>query len=398
MEDVNNHIHTHFSFSPYSPAEAVERAKAAGLATAGIMDHDSLAGADEFERAGRLIGIPTTVGMEIRADFTHTPLNGRRINNPDQVSIAYVALHGIPRVSRPMLREFMKPFAKARSDRNRIMTLRIHDLVRPYGFSLDYERDVLPLSHVPQGGSVTERHLLYALSLKLIDRFGKTAGLSAFLKDKLSLSITDKMESLLTDAKNPYVSYDLLGVLKSGLVSSFYVNASAECPDICDLVKISKSAGAVCAYAYLGDVTNSVTGDKKSQSFEDRYLDLLFETISELKFDAVTYMPSRNTPGQIIRLRNLCDRHGLFQISGEDINSPRQSFVCEAMRAPGFENLADAAWALIGHEAASAESMAAGMFSADTLALMPNLSTRVSHYADLGRTVFDRSMRTRKED
>ena len=398
MEDVNNHIHTHFSFSPYSPAAAVERAKAAGLSTAGIMDHDSLAGADAFEQAGRLIGIPTTVGMEIRADFTHTPLNGRRINNPDQDSIAYVALHGIPKASRPKVQEFMKPFAKARSIRNRIMTLRIHDLVRPYGFSLDYEKDVLPLSHESQGGSVTERHLLYALSLKLIDRFGKTVELAGFLKDKLRLSITGKMESLLTDADNPYGSYDLLGVLKSGLVSSFYVNASAECPDIRDLVRISKDAGAVCAYAYLGDVTNSVTGDKKSQSFEDGYLDLLFETISELRFDAVTYMPSRNTTEQIIRLRNLCDRHGLFQISGEDINSPRQSFVCQAMRAPGFENLADAAWALIGHEAASAESLGAGMFSTDTLASMPNLTARVTHYADLGRIVFERSMRMRKED
>ena len=36
------------------------------------------------------------------------------------------------------------------------------------------------------------------------------------------------------------------------------------------------------------------------------------------------------------RLRALCEKHGLFQISGEDINSPRQSFVCEAQRDPGI--------------------------------------------------------------
>jgi hypothetical protein len=396
-EDVNNHIHTHYSFSPYSPSAAVERAKGAGLSTAGIMDHDSLAGADEFEKAGREIGMPTTVGMEVRADFANTPLNGRRINNPDQVSIAYVALHGIPKISRPMLRDFMKPFMEARVVRNRIMTLRIHDMVQPYGFSLDYDRDVIPLSHWAQGGSVTERHLLFALALKMLARFGSSSDLAAFLKGNLNIPLTAKAEGQLTDAKNPHVAYDLLGVLKSALVQSFYVDAGAECPDIRDLVKMAGDAGAICAYAYLGDVTDSVTGDKKSQAFEDGYLDLLFDTLSALKFNAVTYMPSRNTPEQLLRLRALCDMHGLFQISGEDINSPRQSFVCEAMRAPGFENLADAAWALIGHEAASAERLSQGMFSKETAASMPNLCQRTAYFAALGRAAREPVKSLRKE-
>jgi len=46
----------------------------------------------------------------------------------------------------------------------------------------------------------------------------------------------------------------------------------------------------------------------------------------------------------------LCDENGLFQVSGEDINSPRQSFVIKAMENPMFSNLIDATWKLIGHE------------------------------------------------
>ena len=65
---------------------------------------------------------------------------------------------------------------------------------------------------------------------------------------------------------------------------------------------------------------------------------------------AVTYMPTRNTPEQLARLRRLCDENGLFQVSGEDINSPRQSFVIKAMENPMFSNLIDATWKLIGHE------------------------------------------------
>ena len=45
---VNNHIHTSYSFSPYTPTSAVYFAWKAGLRTAGIMDHDSISGAKEW--------------------------------------------------------------------------------------------------------------------------------------------------------------------------------------------------------------------------------------------------------------------------------------------------------------------------------------------------------------
>ncbi|NMA95949.1 MAG: PHP domain-containing protein, partial [Clostridiales bacterium] len=93
-QDVNNHIHTTYSFSPYSPTKAVWMAYNAGLTTAGIMDHDSIAGAKEFIEAGRLLGIATTIGVECRVDFSNTALKGRRINNPDQRSNVYMAIHG----------------------------------------------------------------------------------------------------------------------------------------------------------------------------------------------------------------------------------------------------------------------------------------------------------------
>ena len=47
---VNNHIHTTYSFSPYSPSAAVFMAYMAGLETSGIMDHDSVGGAAEYKR------------------------------------------------------------------------------------------------------------------------------------------------------------------------------------------------------------------------------------------------------------------------------------------------------------------------------------------------------------
>ena len=63
--DVNNHIHTIYSFSPYSPTAAVYQSRLAGLATCGLMDHDSIGGAEEFTEAGRILGIATTQGCEV---------------------------------------------------------------------------------------------------------------------------------------------------------------------------------------------------------------------------------------------------------------------------------------------------------------------------------------------
>lgn len=380
--DVNNHIHTTYSFSPYSPAKAVWMADRAGLATAGIMDHDSIGGAREFIEAGRILNLPTTIGVECRASFAGTPLAGRRINNPDQSTVAYVAMHGIPHSQIDAVAAFFIPIRQARARRNQQMTDRLNTLLHPAGIKLDYERDIVILSTWSDGGEVTERHLLYAVALKLLARFEHGQQLVDFLTSVLAIHVSDKAIHQLTDLANPHRAFDLLGVLKSDLVEKFYIDASDECPPIAEAAAFARRHGIILAYAYLGDVTSSVTGDKKTQTFEDSYLDELFAVLGQLGFNAVTYMPSRNTRDQLIRLRGLCDHFEFFQISGEDINQPRQQFICEAMRDPFFANLYDAAWALIGHERLSSTDLSSGMFSADTIKNLPALSARISYFRD----------------
>lgn len=384
--DVNNHIHTSYSFSPYSPSKAIWMAYNAGLKTAGIMDHDSISGAREFIEAGRIVGMATTIGVECRVDFSATPLNGRKINNPDQDTIVYMALHGIPHNQIDKVKNFFVPYTAERNERNRKMVARINEILGPSGVAIDFDNDVAPLSKSKEGGSITERHILFAVSRKMIETFGKGQILVGFLKEKLELPVAAKLEKLLLDETNELYDYDLLGVLKSELVSKFYINATSECPDVRDVIKLAREIGAISAYAYLGDVGDSVTGDKKAQKFEDEYLDELFEVIKGLGFNAVTYMPSRNTIEQLRRVKSLCEKHDLFQISGEDINSPRQSFICIAARDEEFINLIVSTWALIGHEKAATENPSNGMFSADTVRKYPDLNERTWIYRKLGHT------------
>ena len=351
--NVNNHIRTTYSFSPYSPSKAVFKSWLSGLATTGIMDHDSVGGADEFIEAGKIIGIPVTVGFELRCSMAGTPFEGKRINNPDQDSVVYLAMHGIPHQMLSKAEHFLAPYREKRNVRNWKMVDKLNAFLKPYEVGLDFNNDVLPLSQYSKGGSVTERHILYALAAKLTE--------------------------------NEMPRNFLLGVFKSQLVESFYVDATDELPHITDFIALAEKLGAVPAYAYLGDVGVSVTGDKRTQKFEDDYLDELIDYLVKLGMKAVTYMPARNSDAQLVRIKSLCDASGLFQISGEDINSPLQKFVCDKINTPEFRHLIDSAWALVGHELATADGIENGMFSEETVLRLPDLGERIAHYANLAK-------------
>ena len=331
-QDVNNHIHTTYSFSPYTPAMAVRRSQEAGLAAAGIVDHDTISGAREFIAEGEKLGLPTTVGFEMRVTHAHTAIGRRRTNHPDQENISYLTFHGVPHTRLDAADAFLKPVRRARGARNRAICARL---------GLSYERDVLPLSEHEKGGSVTERHILFAL------------------------------------AKGDYRQ---LGLLKSQF--NDYIPAGRdECPDMETALAFAAENGVIAAYPYLGDVTNSITGDKRAQAFEDSYLDELFSILFEMGVRAISYMPSRNTRAQLLRLRALCDQYQMLQISGEDINSPSQPFICEAARDPLFANLSETTWALIGHERAATEDISRSFMRSD----LP-LVEKIRHYSRLGRS------------
>ncbi|MDR2184033.1 MAG: PHP domain-containing protein [Clostridiales bacterium] len=385
-DNVNNHIHTTFSFSPYTPTEAVQMAKNSGLATVGIMDHDSVGGLREFIAAGRAIGIATTVGFECRANFAGTPFEGRYINNPDQISIAYLSMHGVPHNKIDEAETFLAPYRAARNVRNRRMVEKLGGLVRGAGLAIDFDADIVPLSRHDDGGSITERHILFALAGKIIEKVGAGPAVAAFLRETFGIEATGNNLEKLNNPESKWYQYYLLGVLKGHLVKDFYIEASAELPHVSDFVAMGDALGAIPAYAYLGDVGDSVTGDKRTQKYEDSYLDELAEFLKNTGFKAITYMPTRNTHAQLARVMRLCERHGLFEICGEDINTPFQPFVCEALRRDEYKHLITAAWALVGHERSATES-GRGMFSREIIDKYPSLNARIAYFAEIGRSV-----------
>jgi len=247
---------------------------------------------------------------------------------------------------------------------------------------------VLAISEAACGGSVTERHILYALARKLIAQCGKGEELVRFVEGPLRIPVPGKLKELLLDEANPHYAYDLLGIFKSALVPEFFIlSDKEECVNVRTAVEFANAIGAIPAYAYLGDVGESPTGDKKAEKFEDDYLDELIPELKRIGFKAVTYMPPRNTKEQLLRLQKLCQENELMEISGVDINSSRQSFNCPILLEPEFRHLADAAYALIAHEKLAAARPELAFFHPGNPMAGESLETRIERYAEIGKNM-----------
>jgi hypothetical protein len=391
--ELNNHIHTIYSFSPYTPAMAALLARDAGLGAAGSVDHDSIAAADEMLAACAILCIGGCVGFEVRVSFKTGvdgkagPFATRKLNNPDSAGCAYMTVQGIPRQSIGKAAEFLAPLREERLKRTKAMTASANILLREAGLSeIDFDREICGHSKYVDGGGITERHLLAAAAGKFIRKYGKGAELAEGLKSKTGAVLSPRQDVLLSDPDNPHYLYDLLGVLKAEFLPEIYIQpGDKECIPADNATAFARSIAAVPAYAYLGDVGESPTGDKRAEKFEDEYIEELYAELARLGFPAVTYMPQRNTVEQLCVLRKLSAEWGFMEISGVDINSSRQSFNCPEILKPEFRHLLDTNWALIAHERLASVDARYGLFSeANPLASL-DFSARLGLYAGFGK-------------
>lgn len=396
LPESNNHIHTCYSFSPYTPSGAALRARQAGLRVIGSVDHDSLAAAPEMSAACAALGMGSVTGFEIRA-FLHEEegaFSDRKLNNPDSAGIAYLTVQGVPAWARERVAEFLAPVRSARRERTLAMAEKANQILDSLGLErFDPEADLMGISQFANGGTVTERHLLAAMATALIRGFGRGEALVSGLAT-MGLELSEPVRAQLADEGNPHLMYDLLGVMKAEYLNRIYIQPGrirdgGECYSAAEVVAFADSIGAIATYAYLGDVTASPTGDKKAEKFEDEFLDELFAELNRIGFRAVTYMPPRNTDAQIERIHDLSVRHGMLEISGVDINQPRQSFTCPELRRPELASLNEATWALVAHEAVSTLEPGLGLLPGTARLTPEQLAGRIARYAPLGRALAD---------
>jgi len=298
-------------------------------------------------------------------------------------------IHGIPARSIAAVSDFLRPIQASRERRDRAMVEKLARVLPGYGLgALDWERDVRAISRADEGGTITERHLLCAVAQRILAKAGRGQPLLAFVRDTLGLDPPPRVAGYLADAANEFLLFDLLGILKSSFIEKIFIQPDAEeCIPVDRAVRFARDVGGIPCYAYLGDITDSPTGDKKAERFEDGYLEELLEEAVRLGFKAIAYMPPRNTLEQLRRVQGLCARHGFMEISGVDINSPRQLFNCPELLLPEFSHLIDATWALIAHERLADAHPRYGLFHPDNPLAARPIAARLAAYAEVGKSL-----------
>jgi hypothetical protein len=217
--------------------------------------------------------------------------------------------------------------------------------------------------------------LLFALGLKIIEKFSKGEELVNFLKTK-GYKLDEMQTAFLLEKDNPYYEYDLLTVLK-GKIKSYYIAATDECVDIKELSDFANLSGAIVSYPYYG-----------TSAYEEENLNKLFLKLKNLGINAINYSTELLTKEQIDRLQNLCRHNEFLEIDGYDINSPRQKFENFEFKKEEYSNLIESSWAVIGHERMANLNISNGMFTEKAISRSPKLIERQALYAQIGKNLF----------
>ena len=373
--DANLHIHTFYSYSPYSPSQAAYLAYRSGLASAGIMDHDTLSGAEEFVKACKTLGIAHSVGFDFRVRLKQDK-NAQYPLHTD--GYTYVAVYGVPKKVLKKVNLWLQEDREMRRARNHKFCESVSRLFAPHGVTLDYAKDVFPLTKIKEDGSVTERHVLRAAATNVVATYGKGEGVTTFLQ-KVGFTVDDHLSALLSDQDNPFYLDDLVTALKEN-AGAFGVGSRREAIDMPDVVTRLENFGAIVSYLYFGNLDELVSGADANEKVQNLVLG-----IKELGFHSISVKVSRLAEEDLSLLCEACRQHEILLLLGTAVNSPRQPFGCDVQLKPEFKSLADACWAVVGYGKMSDCNLEDGMFSEKALKRQPSLMDRVTLYAEIGR-------------
>ena len=121
------HIHSYFSDGSYSPTRLVQMCLEAGLASAALCDHNTIAGLEEFAAAGSRQKFLAVPGIEFSTDWQHPAWSEKQ-------EFHILALFVRPEHHAP-IKEFLADSHKLKDASNRILSQRL----REAGYPIDYD-------------------------------------------------------------------------------------------------------------------------------------------------------------------------------------------------------------------------------------------------------------------
>jgi len=380
---VNLHSHTFYSFNAYgySPSSLAWEAKKRGLSAFGIMDHETLAGVEEFLDACRLLAVRGLGGIETRVFIPGW--SDREINMPGEPGVFGFLGCGFTSGTAPAgskAQKLLVRMASSARDRNLSLISKLNGHL--VDIEISYEREVLAL--VPTGGTATERHIALLLESKARSVFPDPAAQAAFWSGALELGKVEVARALA-------VPGELALSIRSRLMKRdgpCYCPATRESyPSLGESIAMMRELQAVPVAGWL---------DGMSRGEQDPRL--LLDLMKENDVPAISIIPDRNwnIPDQEMRQRKTHKLHEILDESlkrkmvlvvGTDMSKHGQKFVDDFNAEPLKPFAAEfvrGAMILVGH-ARLLESVGVGLSSAEVdERFQGNLDRRNAFFAELG--------------
>ena len=304
---TNCHIHTSESFSVFrSPSEAVWQAARENIAVLGINDHYTVAGHPEFRRACEVAGIAAGFSMEAVAVDREAADAGLKLNDPDNPGRIYLCGKGITNIPAESSAA-MQSLARMRAAlerRNREMTAKVAGLLKArLGIESLVWDEVAALT--PRG-NVTERHVAYAVLLRL-------KALAAKQHKPLPEVISACCDSVPPPGADDAALQIFLRakLLKAG--APCYVREDAEAfVSVAELRGIFLAFGSIPTYPILGNPV--LAGEQKIEALLDR--------LEGMGFYAVEVIPHRNTRERLREIVSAAQQRWWPVFNGTEHNTP----------------------------------------------------------------------------
>jgi hypothetical protein len=214
-------------------------ARRRGFKLMGIVDFDVLDGVDEFLAACDRVGVRGSAGVESRVFIPEFAT--REINSPGEPGVCYHMGIGFTSSQVPERAAGILADLRGRAiRRNQAVVERVNSHLDP--ITIDYERDVLPLS---PGGTPTERHIVVAYA-RAAER--DSADPVGFWADRLGVA----REQVASSIEDPARLQTLIRarLMKSGGVG--YVPPAPDMfPSVEELHELTVACGALPCAAWL---------------------------------------------------------------------------------------------------------------------------------------------------
>lgn len=351
--EVNLNLHSFYSFSPYSPSLAAYSAATRGIKIAGLCDYGSIGGIKEFEKACGKFGISCLCGVELRARA------GEKIIG--------VSLYGSNKKLEE-IKTFLSGFRAGRIKKAQAVTAAFNRRLKKAGLSVDFEKDVLPVSAKKGVGTVMSKHIYLAASDKLIKKFGMGKPLADFIRDKMCLDLSEREYELLCDEKNPFYKYDLVQILRDN--SRDYA-VDNELPCIEKIAELAKNGGFVFAAEY-----------HKAEPCEE------FEKFAlEAKnygCNAVSFALKDCEEALLASYADVLIKNKMLALPFEKVEYPRNKFESSM---PEFlrKCFLKCAYAALGNAKSVEESFKDGLFSDKTAEKLADFEERINVFSEIGK-------------